>query len=269
MAETDQLPPPFSGPPPEEVPLARAPLVRVLAQIRFPTVLAVTDPIAVAPFQERIRKMYPSGDKEVIQVLQLNPENPHQAVKVEAESIWRFQDREKHWRVSLAPTFLALETTHYTSRKDFLSRMKGLIEALEQTLNPQLTQRVGLRYIDRIEDDAIERVHQLIKPEFLGSQARFGQAVRHILTESQLSTEEGATLTARWALLPPNATTDPRALEPAKGKSWVLDLDMHVDGQVDFAAATLTRQLEQFAERIYAVFRFMVTDQFLEHYGRD
>jgi uncharacterized protein (TIGR04255 family) len=261
------LPEPFSGQPPAEVPLVRAPLVRVLAQIRFPTINAVVDPAAVAPFQERIRATYPIGNKEVIQHLAFNAETA-QAIKAEPESIWRFEDRDKQWRVSLSPNFLALETTRYTSRKDFLDRMTTLIAALEQTLNPQLTQRVGLRYIDRIEDDAIDRLHDLIKPEFLGAQRLFSGAIRHALTDTQLNTDEGAVITARWGSLPPNATTDPNVLEPAKGHSWVLDLDMFTDRQGDFTAAVLAPQLEAFAKRIYAVFRFMVTPTFLEHYGR-
>jgi hypothetical protein len=43
---------------------------------------------------------------------------------------------------------------------------------------------------------------------------------------------------------------------------------MYSDRQGDFTAAVLAPQLEAFAKRIYAVFRFMVTPKFLEHYGR-
>ena len=268
MADTKKrLPVPFSGPPPKEVPLKAAPLVRVLAQIKFPTILAVAEPTAVAPFQERIRSAYPHADKETAQRLDVNLQTP-QAVKVETESIWRFQDRDKQWRASLSPTFLALETTRYTSRDDFLGRMKVLTEALEQTLNPRVTTRVGLRYIDRIEGDAVSHIRDLIRPEVLGSYALFAPAVRHILANADFDTEEGASITTRWGMLPPNGTIDPNVLEPAKDQNWILDLDMYTDVQGDFTAAALGPQLERFAERIYAVFRFMVTEKFLDHYGR-
>jgi uncharacterized protein (TIGR04255 family) len=267
MPNTVQLPPPFSGASPEEVPLKRAPLVRVIAQIRFPTITAISDPATVAPFQERIRPIYPIGEKQVIHRLALNAETA-QAIKTEPEDIWRFQDTEKQWRVSLAPAFLALETTRYSSRKDFLSRMGVLVAALEQTINPRVTQRIGLRYIDRIEGDAVARVHELIKPDFLGSQRLFGTAIRHMLTDTQLNTEEGATITARWGSLPANATTDPNVLEPAADSTWVIDLDMFTDAEGEFTAKWLVQQLELYAKRIYAVLRFMVTPAFLDHYGR-
>jgi uncharacterized protein (TIGR04255 family) len=268
MANTDKLLAPFSGPPPKEVPLKAAPLVRVLTQIKFPLLLAVTDAQSVAPFQDRIRGVYPIGDKETIQRLQVSTESPQQPLKTEAESIWRFQDLDKHWRVSLGATFLALETTHYTSRKDFIDRITFLAAALERTLNPQITTRVGLRYIDRIENDAVAKIGDLIRPEVLGSYSLFAPAVRHILSYAEFRTEESATLTARWGMLPAAGTIDPNVLEPIPSQSWILDLDMFSATQGNFGADALALQLESFAQRIYAVFRFMVTPAFLDHYGR-
>ena len=37
---------------------------------------------------------------------------------------WRFRDRDGKWRVSLAPEFVALEATSYSSRNDFLGRLR-------------------------------------------------------------------------------------------------------------------------------------------------
>src|SRR5580658_5911796 len=50
---------PLVAPPPQEVPLAHAPLVRVIAQVRFPLVVAVEQRDFIAPFQETIRARYP------------------------------------------------------------------------------------------------------------------------------------------------------------------------------------------------------------------
>jgi uncharacterized protein (TIGR04255 family) len=268
MPKTNKLPPPFSGRPPKEVPLERAPLARVIAQIRFPLLLAVTDPASVAPFQDQIRSAYPVADNEVIQHLVMAPNSTQEPVKTTAESIWRFQDRENRWRASLSPHFLALETTRYTSRRDFLGRLTSLITALEKTLNPQISTRIGLRYIDRLEGDAVANIRDLIRREILGSYGLFAPAVRYILANAEFNTEEGATITARWGMLPGAGTIDPNVLEPIAAASWVLDLDMYDSGQGDFSPVALVPKLESFAERIYAVFRFMVTDKFLAHYGR-
>jgi uncharacterized protein (TIGR04255 family) len=268
MPKTGLLPEPFSGRPPKEIPLTRAPLVRVLAQIRFPVLLSVVEPASVAPFQEQIRSTYPLAEQELVQRINMGAETLEASIKTTAESIWRFQDRDRQWRASLSPSFLALETTLYTSRKDFLGRLIDLVSALEATLNPRVTTRVGLRYIDRIDGHAVTMIRDLIRSEILGSYALFAPAVRHILANAEFRTEEGATISARWGMLPANGTIDPNVLEPTATRSWVLDLDMYTNDQGDFAAASLAPLLERFAERIYSVFRFMVTDKFLDHYGR-
>ena len=42
---------PLVGSPPAEVPLTDPPLVRVIAQVRFPTILSVENAEFIAPFQ--------------------------------------------------------------------------------------------------------------------------------------------------------------------------------------------------------------------------
>ena len=54
---TTTLPQPMSGPSPAEVPLPQAPLVRVIAQVRFPTILSIRNPDQVAAFQETVRSV--------------------------------------------------------------------------------------------------------------------------------------------------------------------------------------------------------------------
>src|SRR5262249_53345171 len=112
---------PLVAPPPAEVPLANAPLVRVIAQVRFPLVVAVEQREFIAPFQEAVRAKYPVLRQEQTQGVLLSPAG---VASVPAQTAWRFSDIEGHWRVSLTPDFLALETTSYTSRSDFLSRLR-------------------------------------------------------------------------------------------------------------------------------------------------
>ncbi len=260
------LPTPFSGPPPTEVPLTHAPLVRVLAQIKFPPIFNIAKPDTIAPFQELIRASYPLTQGNLLHTIQIA--GPDNQPIVENIHIWRFEDKHHHWRASLAPDFLALETTRYTSRTEFLSRLATLIEALQTTLNPQITQRIGLRYIDRMQGEALNSISTLIKPEFLGpSESDYQSAAVHILTQALFNTEEGAQINARWGKLPAGATLDPMAIEPINEPSWVMDFDMFMESEQGFNAADLSPLLESFTKRLYAVFRSMVTNQFLEFYG--
>jgi uncharacterized protein (TIGR04255 family) len=78
---------------------------------------------------------------------------------------------------------------------------------------------------------------------------------------------KGAQLKARWGHVPPGSTVDPAALDPVETLSWILDLDMFRSDPHQFDPAELLRTARTFAERIYTVFRWAVTDDFLRHYG--
>jgi len=257
---------PLTAPIPEEVPLPDAPLVRVIAQIRFPQVLSIEKREFVAPFQEALRASYPILRAERSQGLVLGPQG---AAATPPQTIWRFADVESNWRVSLAPDFAAIETTAYKSRKDFFARFEVVIRALVEYVNPKVLDRLGVRYIDRVTGGAVDDIEALVQPEVLGvATTALGAHAIHSLSESVFEVpNEGAQILARWGLLPKGATVDPAAIEPLDEPSWILDLDMFRPGQRAFDVTSVIQEAKAFAERIYAIFRWAVTDEFLKRYG--
>lgn len=255
---------PLFAPPPAEVPLKNAPLVRVLAQVRFPEVLSVEQRDFVAPIQESLRAAYPVLREEQLQGLMLGPAGLTQA---RPQTAWRFSDVAGHWHVSLTPGFVALESTKYQSRADFLARLRAVVEVVEEHVEPKLIDRLGVRYIDRIAGPAVADLADLIRPEVRGiAGSGFDATAMHAMSESLFKLPQ-ANLLARWGLLPPGTTVDPAALEPVDEKSWILDLDMFSDAAMPFSTDRVVADAEKFAERIYTVFRWAVTDAFLKRYG--
>ncbi|GJD96981.1 TIGR04255 family protein [Methylobacterium iners] len=263
---------PLKGPPPAEVPLPRAPLVQVVAQVRFAPILAIGRPDKVVDFQEAIRSTYPNLTDERM---------PHFSVGANgvpsfAESvIWRFNGGSKSpkWRVSLGVDFVALETGAYVSRQDFLGRFELVLNSLQRVFAPGEIQRLGLRYVDRIVEDGLKNIHRLIKPNVLGismpeeeTSSSLYSAIQHLLTEAHLLAEEGL-MQARWGHLSPNVTYDETALPALDKSSWVLDLDLFTTTPQPFESADLLQLTTRFAERNYSVFRDMVTEDFLRFYG--
>jgi len=255
---------PIVAPLPAEVPLTDAPLVRVIAQLRFPTILAIEQRDFVTPFQEAIRRTYGVLRQEQTQEVVLAPAG---VARAKPQVAWRFTDAEGHWRVSLTPEFLALETTRYKSRSDFVHRLKSLAEALGTHIDPSQIDRLGVRYIDRITGNAVDDIAKLVRAEVRGITGTIaaGHAV-HALSESMFELPD-ARLLARWGRLPPGATVDPAALEPVEEKSWILDLDMFSAAPMPFDVDQIVSEVRQYAERIYSVFRWAVTDEFLLRYG--
>jgi uncharacterized protein (TIGR04255 family) len=128
--------------------------------------------------------------------------------------------------------------------------------------------RLGVRYIDRIQGDDVKSLAKLVHPDALGVMASsLGTHVKQLaLTEALLSTEWG-NIHARWARLPPQSTFDPAAIAPIEEDSWVLDLDAYTENGLPFDASRIVDRAQLFAERIYALFRWSVNDDFLRHFG--
>ena len=241
-----------------------APLVRVIAQVRFPEILAIEQRDFVASFQETLREVYPVLRQEQTQGLLLSQAG---FAPAKPQIAWRFGDLDGHWRVSLTPEFVALETTKYTSRSDFFGRLRALVEALDEHVEPKLVDRLGVRYIDRITGVAVDDIAALVRPEVLGITGTLAAShAVHALSESMFELPDARVL-ARWGRLPPGATVDPGAIEPVSEKSWILDLDMFSAKPVPFAVDSVLEVAQQFAERIYSIFRWAVTDDFLRRYG--
>lgn len=264
------MPAPLAGPPPAEVPLPRAPLARVIAQVRFPEILSIRNPDNVAAFQEELRASYPMLVQEQIANLVISAPN-QTAPRVEESKIWRFADKavDFSWRVSLGTGYVALETTAYESRTDFLKRLALMLNAVERNFKPAAAQRLGVRHVNRLRGEALQKITALIRPSalgILGDTDELGAAALHVLSEAQLLTVEGLLL-ARWGSMPPNATYDPESLPPIQEPSWVMDFDMFKDEAGPFDGEALLASATQFAERVYAVFRRMVTDEFLRFFG--
>lgn len=257
---------PLVASPPAEVPLPRAPLVRVIAQVRFPVIVAIEERDFIGFFQEEIRDVYPVFRPERTEGFVRGPRG---LTPLPPQVVWRFGDEHEAWRVSLGFDFVALETTTYTSRGDFVRRLGAVIEALQRHIEPKTIDRLGVRYIDRITGDALENIRQFVRPEVLGIAATpAARHARHTLGESLFNVPSSdAELQARWGRVPARGSVDPAAIEALDVPSWILDLDMFRKASREFDREAIMDDVRVFAERIYTFFRWAVTKDFLRHYG--
>jgi uncharacterized protein (TIGR04255 family) len=257
------------GPSVPEVPLSRSPLVNVIAQVRFPPVMKIeSDAGFVAPFQEEIRKDYPI----------LRPERqlgvligPGGVQPQDAGTVWRFETKDPDaWQVTLASTFVSLSAKRYTRRSDLLARLTVVLHALEAWLSPDVCDRIGVRYVDRVTGEQLSRLGSLVRPEVLGvasdKEAMGDVELVHALSDALFRLSDSSELRGRWGTLPAGATYDP-GIEPAREPSWVLDLDQYTSKQEDFDLAAISGRVAEFCDRIYTFFRWVVTEDFLDEFG--
>lgn len=263
---TTSLPSPLGGSAPAEIPLARSPLARVVAQVRFSSVLKIDSKEGVAPFQEELRTDFPLLEQLVAHQLQIDM-GPGGGFKPIASNVWRFSNAERGLVLSLTSDALTLEARDYPGRGAFLERWADALSHMERVFAPGLALRIGARYLNRLTGDSLERLPDWVRPNLIGvAQPDLREYVTQAISEANLKVEEGDLL-LRWGIIPANATIDPGLLEPSPTWSWLLDIDVSSSQQKPFRAAELTAEYDRLMERAYSVFRWVVTDEGLQHFG--
>ncbi|MGO1079764.1 TIGR04255 family protein [Inquilinus sp. CA228] len=257
---------PLFGAERKEIPLAAAPLARVVAQVRFAEIVSIEKRAFIAEFQEAIRGDYPRFAGEEVQVVVGVGMQPD----IRRDQIWRFYDDQGIWRVSLTSNFVALETTAYESRSDFMERFRAVLDALARTIAPTHVNRIGVRYVDHIRSPHSDDMDEMVNPQMLGLvTSDLREHIQHSISETLCEVAEGQLL-ARWGLLPPDGTHDPAVMPAADKQSWFLDLDVfqeHGRESVPYDSARLQAVGLALATRAYSFFRWATTDKFISAYG--
>jgi uncharacterized protein (TIGR04255 family) len=259
---------PFSDEVVAETPLLRAPLARVLAQVRWPRTTLVSDNLdAVArEFGAAVAGAYPlSGSRQEMTLL-VSPEGVTQQP---GATVHQFTSADDDWVVSLSATFIVLESRKYTSRTDFCERLKLNLDALKSIVAIPISDRVGFRYINRLHSpEDMDDLAQLVRPEVMGGATvpLAGKAeLLHCISES-LYVLGDVRLMARWAQLPPGGTTDPM-VPPVDSRSWLLDLDASQEARKPFDPVALAGAASELSGVAYRFFRWSVEPAFLERFG--
>ncbi|MFE7076271.1 TIGR04255 family protein [Streptomyces sp. NPDC057620] len=258
----------------EDIPLPHAPLVRVIGQLRFGTlsVLASGDEAPQA-FIGKLSADYPFIEQGLEQTLLFAPGQPMQ--QTESGKVWRLRSSDQQSVVALSNGALTLETTAYPGRTDFCGELTRLAEAFHAVTHVPSYNRVAVRYTNRLTGpDTLERLPQLIQPEFLGlvgAPQGSGMRLAHMLSQALLSFGDTDRLLVQFGLLPESGTFEP-TLPPVGEPSWVLDLDSYAEFPdprrgLSADADVVSRTAIDCAERAHTLFRWAVKDAFLTHFG--
>lgn len=264
---TGSLPLPLGGSAPREVPLSRSPLVRVIAQTRFPSVLKIDSRDTMIAFQEEVGPEYPILEQAAAPQFHIEFTSGSPNVRQVTSNLWRFSTADRSWLLSLAADAVTLETSRYGGRDDFLKRWCDVLAFVERIFDPRLALRVGVRYVNQIQGESLSDLTKWVRGSLVGvAQDELRDHVTHAISEANVAIEEGVLL-LRWGILPANATFDPGLLAPAPTSSWVLDIDVSSAEQRPFSEDSLRSTFRALANRAYAVFRYAITDDGLEHFG--
>jgi uncharacterized protein (TIGR04255 family) len=262
---------PFGEPVPS-IHLPDAPLGLVVAQVRFPAILALDIDRGrelVAAFQERIRDSYPLVEER--REVSIDLVEPGLGPKTTVGQLFRFSSADHAWQVSLTRSFIALQATTYTDRADFLDRLGDILDALASIIKPAVCERLGVRYSSRLADPVLlARLPELIRPEILGAAVVFdagNDSVRriHMITDSMYALPE-ASLRARWGIIPTGTTID-ADIPPASSESFFIDIDVFSSAVMPIDPTVIVDRARQLCNRQYRYFRWIVTPDYLVVHG--
>jgi uncharacterized protein (TIGR04255 family) len=151
------------------------PLVEVICQLRFPTILEISAEEPAA-FQKKIRSRYPLYSKEeggLVVPKELAGLLATLPIPKPAELLThKFLTEDSTQFISLTRDFLAVSEQRYHRWEQFRHAIQQAQAALEEIYRPAFYSRIGLRYRDVIDKVKLGLTHQtwdsLLQPAFLG-----------------------------------------------------------------------------------------------------
>lgn len=250
-------------PEPDRSPLARSPLALVVCQVRFDEVLAVSDTRTLRAMHEALggrHGQYPKAEKLIGQAMSI--QFSAGAASAEArpqETGWRLSSPDGRWAITLMPTYVALETSAYTSwGDDFRPRLQRLIEATAEHIAPELEQRLGLRYVNRITEPRVTTPQEwrgYIADEFLGVllHEHLGPAARAAQQQIDLDLDQGILCGLRHGFF----------VDPARDRAltYVLDFDVYREGALPFDPSDIMTTVDAFNTLVLQLFQQAITPQ--------
>lgn len=245
-------------------PLSRAPLARVLCQIRWNRL----SKFELNDIADRVAQIigddYPLRDAQQEMEFVLSPSGVSQQT---AGTIHRFQTADRAWTVSLGQQFLTVDTTKYEGHEDFVKRLTTVFSALTRTVTIPFLTWVGYRYINHLaEATDVENLRDLFVEGVLGGLAQ-GDArdLRRTVSESVYGDDGANFLLVRSALLEPGMILEP-TLPPVDGKSWILDLDSYREDVKGIPLEGLAQLTTDLSARAAKHFRSVITNEFVRRF---
>jgi len=232
-------------PKPEYRRYRRNPLVAVISQLRFHSVLKIErDHVG---YQDRVRPTFPRFSVRDIQDVEVNLNG----AQVNRRKELNFATLDQRKNITLSTTSMSLTSRQHQSRSGFGNAMRVGLDALLAEYGPVVATRFGLRYINRvsrkqISEDLGEDVDwkDLIHDDFLRIPKGLSDLEgTHYVMEARSTMDRGA-LTLRYGMIRDNNTGEVH---------FRLDTDRYVTEEFD--AAKALDLLKGFSDDVYAVFR--------------
>lgn len=233
----------------DPVALRGAPLIQVIAQVKFNAQSSLATHQGVGVLHDALADRYPRLLVEQQAVISAAPGG----VTTTQIPQWRMTDLDGRWAIVLGPEHLALETAVYATWDSLRTRMEQALGALEDVARARVRERIGLRYVNHVPADEHGTFTGRVRPELLGLTDVRGwrEAMTASLSQTVLI-DEHAQMALRYGSGGP----------VVQGDMFVLDIDCSDERPVEFDAKEILTYFDTLDDAAYRCFCFCVPAQF-------
>ncbi|HUN01038.1 MAG TPA: TIGR04255 family protein [Halothiobacillus sp.] len=249
-------------------PLKTPPVYLTLAQVRFNPILKLAE--FLPAIQEGFRQAsYPDFDRQQVVSIQLTVQGgqPPTPSLVQKEKL-QFGNVERTHIFVLDEQSLALQSTNYGQFESFSACFLTGLNIVNSVVRLAFTERVGLRYLDRVMPQAGDSIEQYLAEPVHGLASRLGGQSLYAYAEA-MNDIDNITLRSRVAIqdgplaFPPDL--QPGNLSVAErfasfvGVSAILDNDGFFEGREVFSVESVHGHLDAIHKVIGKAFRATAT----------
>lgn len=260
-------------------PLKNPPVYFTICQVRFNQLLKLAEFLPV--IQEAFRKAgYPAYETQSNLVIQMVAQEgkPEQLQPLPTtHDSYQFGSLESTHLFMLDSQALTLQSTKYGCFEAFSAEfLKGLC-IVHEALQLSFTERIGLRYLDRVIPLDGDNLEQYLVPEVHGLVSRLGGQGLYTYSEA-MTQHEDVKLRARAVIqggglaFPPdvqpnNMVVDAR-FHDYQGVSAILDNDGFVEKREAFSIETVSAHLNRIHDIVDIAFKATVTNHAFKAWDR-
>jgi uncharacterized protein (TIGR04255 family) len=234
-------------------PLKNPPVYLTLAQVRFNPILKLGD--FLPGIQETFRQAgYPDFERQNIVSIQITAQDgqPPTPIPVQLER-FQFGNSEKTHTFILDGQSLTLQSTDYGHFEAFSECFLGGLNIVNDAVKLAFTERIGLRYLDRVMPKAGETIEQYLVDQVQGMNSRLGGSPIYAFAEAM--NEVGAIKLLSRVAIQQGPLAFPPDIQPGNmriserftsfiGKSAILDNDGFVESREAFSIKAVAEHLD-------------------------
>lgn len=255
---------PLGGlPPTKRVLLGRAPIEMALAEVRYSGGSEIPSADAL-----RLRQLLSDAGIDLPQLIPaqqqqlavtLSPEGPVSQVEVRSHG-WQLASADGSLVVTVQPEAFSVQCTRYVRWSESIRpALQAVLAAVLDVAEPQLAQRVGVRFVNRLVDsDATSPAawYGRIAPEMLGAITHPQLGDKIVATQQQLELRLG---TSEGALVRHGAFAD----ASTRGSySYLIDVDAFISATVPFDPVVLDERATTLNRTVLSLFQTVTTDEY-------